>query len=220
MYLCTEGEVHVNLVQIVLQQEHHPLVEGVVLRLHVRVVDGLPEDVLVEGAREEAVQELVVVDGLGDNPAHKLEVVEMIRVDMRARIRHVGHAIAGRGLEEGVVGVEHLPGDYEVPLPQESAGVLAFFALERDVQVRLHLLRVAPVQFAEGILEDVVATEMNDQVLPPQALVQLLQLLPKVASLDVKVQQSCVVDQHGKRSLGEWDGALTQDLVEDGPMAF
>ena len=71
---------------------------------------------LVEGAREVALQQLVVVDGLGDDAAHELEVAEVVGVAVGGRVDGVGHAVAGGRQEQGVVGVEDLPRDDQVPL--------------------------------------------------------------------------------------------------------
>ena len=40
----------------------------------------------------------------------------MVGVDVGEVIDGVGHSVPGAGLEEGVVGVEDLPGDDDVPL--------------------------------------------------------------------------------------------------------
>ena len=81
-HLCTEGEVQSQVVDDVLQQVAHALVEGVVLRLQVRELHRLANDVLVEGPREEAVQQLVVSNGLCDHATHKLEVLQVVWVDV------------------------------------------------------------------------------------------------------------------------------------------
>ena len=48
------------------------LIESVVLALHVPVLDEHSENMFVERAREIALQQFVVVDGLGDHMPHKL----------------------------------------------------------------------------------------------------------------------------------------------------
>ena len=95
---------------------------------------------LVERAREVAVEELVVVDGLCDDVSDKLEVIQVLGVDVGQGVGHVRHAVAGRGLEEGVVGVEHLPRNDDVPLSEETPSVLALLPVKRYVQVGLPLL--------------------------------------------------------------------------------
>ena len=117
-YLNAESEVCSKLIEVMLQQVHHPLVEGVVFSLHVRVVHRLAQDVLVERPREVTVQELVVVDRFGDDPAYKLEVVQVNGVNVGTRIGHVRGPVPSSGLEQSIVGVKHLPGNNQVPLPQ------------------------------------------------------------------------------------------------------
>ena len=73
---------------------------------------------LVERSRKVTLQEFVVVNGLGDHSSDKLEVTEMVGVDMGEVVDGVSHSISRAGLEQGVVGVEDLPGDDDIPLPQ------------------------------------------------------------------------------------------------------
>ena len=40
------------------------------------------QDMFVEGPREVAFQQLVVVDGFGDDSAHKFEVAEVVGVEV------------------------------------------------------------------------------------------------------------------------------------------
>ena len=99
-----EGEVVPEALDAVGHQVLEALVEPVVLRLHVRVLDGFGQDVLVkrpdevdiEISKEDdlemtlpsflpgevALEELVVVNGLGNHPADKLEVVEVVGVGL------------------------------------------------------------------------------------------------------------------------------------------
>lgn len=88
---------------------------------------------LVEAAGEVAFQEPVVVHGLGHHATHKLEVAEVVGVAVGRRVDGVGDAVARRGAEQGVHGVEHLPGDNHVPLPQQAAGVLTLFPFKHNV---------------------------------------------------------------------------------------
>ena len=64
IYLCAEGQVIAEVLYIVLQQEDEALEEGIILTLHVCVVDRLAEDVLVERSREITLQQLVVIHSL------------------------------------------------------------------------------------------------------------------------------------------------------------
>ena len=57
---------------------------------------------LVEGPREVALEQLVVVDGLGDDPPDKLEIAEMVGVDVAEVVDGVGDPVAGAAREEGL----------------------------------------------------------------------------------------------------------------------
>ena len=106
-------------------QELEALVEGVVLGLHVGVLDQLGQDVLVEGASKVALQVLVVIDGLCDHPAHELEVVQVVVIGrVGLIIDHVGYLVPGGRLEEGVHGVKDLLADDHVPKKQQYQGQL------------------------------------------------------------------------------------------------
>lgn len=97
------------------------------------VPDALAQDVLVETAGEVALQQPVVVDCLGHHAAHKLEVAKMVGIAVGRGVDGVGDAVARRGAEQGVHGVEHLPGDDHVPLPEQAAGVLALLPFKHYV---------------------------------------------------------------------------------------
>ena len=70
---------------------------------------------LVERTREVALEQLVVVDCLGNNAAHKFEVAQMVGIAMRSRIDHVRDTIPGRRGEECVHGVEDFPRNNHIP---------------------------------------------------------------------------------------------------------
>ena len=70
------------------------LVERVVFAFHISVANTFAKNVLVKGASKVTLEQFVVVDGLGNNAADKLEVAQMIRVAVRGRIDHVRHSIA------------------------------------------------------------------------------------------------------------------------------
>ena len=164
-------------------------------------MDRLPEDVLVERPREVAVQEFVVVDGLGNHPANETEVVQMVWVHVGAGIGTVGDSVSRGGGEKSVVWVEQVSGDDDVEFSQKPSGILSFFSLKLDVKVPLKIFGGAAVELAEGIFKDMFATKMNDDIFATQApIVKELQFVSEVASFDVKVEDLCVVDEDGKRT--------------------
>ena len=69
---------------------------------------------------------------LGDNSSDKLEVVQVVWVDVAEVVDGVGDPVAGAALEERIVGVEDLAGDDHVPLPQQSSGVLALLTYNKQ----------------------------------------------------------------------------------------
>ena len=81
----------------------------------------------IEGACEVALEQLVVVDGLGDDPAHELEVAEVVGVTVGGGVDGVSDAVARRRAEQRVHRVEDLLGDDQVPLSQQTSRILALF---------------------------------------------------------------------------------------------
>ncbi|KAH3893123.1 hypothetical protein DPMN_017267 [Dreissena polymorpha] len=79
---------------------------------------------LVEGPREITLHELVIVDGLGNNPAHELEIAQVVAVAVREGVDGIDDTVAWRGDEQSVHRVEDLAGYDDVPLPQQPACVL------------------------------------------------------------------------------------------------
>ncbi len=156
------------------QEVDHSLVEGVVFSLYVREVDGLPEDVLVERPCEVAIEQLVVVYSLGNHSSDELEIVEMVRIDVRQSVGNVSHTVARGELKQGVVWIEHLPGDNQIPLAKQTPHILSLLPLKLDVQIPLEFLGRASVQLSERVLEDVVSTDMNHDVISPHPIVGLI----------------------------------------------
>ena len=70
------------------------LVERVVFAFHISVANTFARNVLVKGTSKVKLEQFVIVDGLGNNAANKLEVAHMIRVVVRDRIGHVRHSVA------------------------------------------------------------------------------------------------------------------------------
>ena len=111
LILCKEQQVLVKLIILTL----HVLKYLCQIKIGLRrestdlVSDSLGKNVFVERASEVALQQLLVVDGLGDDSANEPEVLEMVGVDVGDIIDGVGHSVPRAGLEQGVVGVEDLP---------------------------------------------------------------------------------------------------------------
>ena len=183
-------------------------------------MDGLSQDVFIERSCEVAIQQLVVIDGLCYHAADEFEVVEMVGVDMGTRVGLVRHSVSRRRGEQGVVGVKHVPSDDDVELSQEAPCILPLLPLELDIEVPLEVLRGTAMQLPESILKDVFPPQVDDNVLSPEAVFNQLQLVTEVASFDVKVEDPGVVDEHLERSLGEGDGALTENLVQHCPVSI
>lgn len=90
----------------------------------------------VKTAGEVAFQQPVIVDSLGNNATHKLKVAEVVGIAVRRRVYSVCDAVAWGGAKQGVHRVEHLSGDYHVPLPQKAAGILTLLPFKHNIPVR------------------------------------------------------------------------------------
>ena len=96
-----------------------------------QVLDQLGKDMLVEGSGEVAFKQLVDIDSLGNIPSHKLEVTKMVGVNVREVIDGVSDPISRTTLEEGIDGFEDLPGNDDVPLPQQTFIILTLVAYRK-----------------------------------------------------------------------------------------
>ena len=106
----------------------------------------------VEGPREVAFQQLVVVDGFGDDSAHKFEVAEVVGVEVWAGVNGVGDAVTGRGAEQHIHGVKDLPRDDEVPLPQQPARILPLLTWSTN-NSRYHITQNTLASYLRGHLQ-------------------------------------------------------------------
>ena len=72
----------------------------------------------IKASGKVALQQFVVVDGLGYDSTHKPKVAEMFRVVIRELVDGVGDPVLWSGHKQGIVGVEYLPRHYQIPLPE------------------------------------------------------------------------------------------------------
>ncbi len=117
---CGEGEIVAEIFDAMLVEELEALEEGVVFGLHIRVLDGFGQNVLVKAPSKVTLEQFVVVNGLGDNPADEREVVQMVGVCLTLLVDHVGDFVARRRLEQRVHGVEDFPRNDYVPINMKS----------------------------------------------------------------------------------------------------
>ena len=76
------------------------------------------------------------------------------------------------------------------------------------------------MQLPKALLENCVSAHVHRQVLPPDPLVQPLQLGSEVAPLDVEVEHPGVVDQHTERSIRQVGRGLPQNLIQHRPVCL
>lgn len=94
-----------------------------------------------------------------------LHVLPLCYVSVRVLRKKVGQTCAGlrgRVFKQAVVGVEHLLGEEEEPLPGHAAVVQAFLRLKLDPQPRLQ--NVGPLEGHDAtvrLLEDVVPVQFH-----------------------------------------------------------
>ena len=91
----------------------------------------LNQYVLVVGPGEIAFKQLIIVNIFSNDPSNKLEIAQMIGVYVWEIIDGVRHPVVMATLEEGIVGIEDLPGDDGIPLPQQSSSILPFSTWEQ-----------------------------------------------------------------------------------------
>ena len=74
---------------------------------HIRKVDLLPEDHLVEGADEKSVKESSMEDSQTDNTSNEFEVIQMLWVDARVGIDLKSVVVVGGVFEKAVERIKH-----------------------------------------------------------------------------------------------------------------
>lgn len=95
-------------------------------------------------------------DGHSNDPSNEAEVAQVVRVDTRLRIDLKGVVVVSRVLKETVVGVEHLMGQQEEPLPGHTTIVKTLLSLELDEQPLFQVLWLQPHDLVERILKEVL----------------------------------------------------------------
>ena len=102
-----EGRSVENSFDVVGQDPLERTVQFGIDPLDVVEVDRLVEQHLVEGHCKAAVDVVTVKNGHADDPANKVEVGKMIRIDARVRVDLQGVDVFARVEEESVIRVEH-----------------------------------------------------------------------------------------------------------------
>ena len=82
--------------------------EGLVDTLEIGDGDLFAEDHLVEARNKEGVKEASVENGHSDDATNKLEVREVLGIDVRRRVDLEGVAVHGRIGEQTVRRIEHI----------------------------------------------------------------------------------------------------------------
>lgn len=125
----------------------------------------------------------------------------MVGVDAAVRIRLERAPVLG-GRKESVVRIEHFLRQNGKELAGQAPGVDAFLVTERHVQAPPHLLSVAQPELVVGILEHVLAPDVE-----AQAAMTTRRLLSKTAHLrfeplpfHVKVQEGATPGNLNKRT--------------------
>lgn len=170
------------------------LIQSVVERLQVREVHSFVQDVLVKGAREETIQQLVVVNRLRHDPADEFKITQVVGVTVGACVGLIRYSVPWGGGEEGIIRVEHLPGHDHEPFSQKSSGILSLFAFEHDIQSALHLLCASPVELSVRVFEHVFASDVDRKVVSSDSFVESFELLTEETTFDVKVEHSCMIN--------------------------
>lgn len=64
------------------------------------------------------------------------------------------------------------------------------------------------MQFAERVFKDMLALDMDGEILSADSCVGTFELRAEVTTLDVKVQNSSVIDEDSKRTIGQMSRRL------------
>mmetsp|Transcript_27483 Transcript_27483/g.46108 ORF Transcript_27483/g.46108 Transcript_27483/m.46108 type:complete len:417 (+) Transcript_27483:383-1633(+) len=221
--LRREGQIQHEILQRILHDLLERLVVIRVCCLYILEVHGYAKHVLVKRPREVRIHELSIANGFANDSAHKFEVIQVVGIDHTQRIGLEGGAIDGCR-EERIVGVEDLSGQNNEPLPTQAPRVHAFLAVEVHLQAPAHLLCGAHAQLVEGVLEHLVAADLQVHAAGPapssccraRVLIEQLQLREEVLAFVVELQERAQLsDAHeGAEGLVQQGGASFDDQVQ------
>lgn len=110
----------------------------------------------------------------------------MVGIAVGGWVDHVGHPVAGGGAEEGIHGVEDLPGNYHVPFPEEAASVLSFLTCRGTKQcLYLPSGHVWRINTLEKIQDNILRKKTGWKRVKYMWLIEREDVLMKATSLTV-----------------------------------
>lgn len=183
-----EGEVQAHVGDVVLLEPEQGLVELGVQVLEVAEGTGQAEQGLVEGAREERVQQVLVDQCQAQHPAAEAEPLVLVVHEGGHGADLHGVRVVGGVLEQAVVGVEELPRQQEEELAGRPPVVQPLLPREADVEPGLlQVLLGGRHDLGEGVLQQVVSPDVQLHLARALAVALRLQLPVEVAQLRLKV---------------------------------
>lgn len=143
----------------------------------------------------------------------------MIRVDCGCAVGLVCCPVCCTWREQGVVGVEHGPGQDLEPLSGDTSGVYTILVVETYTEFAVFdLLTIVTAEPVEGVCKDELPanTKVHRR---PKLPASLVKLLSEIVALIVEIKHLGIVDEEAERAAHE--GWICSDhCVEDLPVLF
>jgi len=133
-------------------------------------------------------QVVAIVESFADHPSHKPEELQVVRVDVGVSVGMERGAVAAES-KERIIRVEHLLGQLDEKVSDQTPSVDSCFSLEGDLEGLLEVAGIHVVDLVKGVHKDSLPINLNAFLTVPSTAVSLSELLSEVGSLVVKVKK-------------------------------
>ena len=104
------GEVQLQVVlnRLVLKYPFQGVEVLIIFLLHIEISDGQVQNMFVESRRKVGIQQVIIEQSLADNPPNKLEILQMLMIDITLGRRMESIAVT-TWQKQTIIRVKHLP---------------------------------------------------------------------------------------------------------------
>ena len=129
-------------------------------RLHVLERDRFAQHTPVDSPAEVGIEQAALVERLAYHATNELEEGQMLIVDATELVRVECRPVGSHGIEQGVIGVEHLASHDSKPLARHTTCIDTFLAVEANVELAiLDFVAALVVEIFVRVQEGVIATD-------------------------------------------------------------
>mmetsp|Transcript_7798 Transcript_7798/g.29175 ORF Transcript_7798/g.29175 Transcript_7798/m.29175 type:complete len:233 (+) Transcript_7798:755-1453(+) len=175
----------------------------------------LTQNVLVETPCEEAVEQLVVVHCHGNHTSNKLEVLQMLTIDVTVCIRLI--ETISRSSEKCIIWIEHFSRKHQKECSGEPTCIGSLFSLEVNIETLLELFCGSLSNIEECIYENVLSSHTHSQhtTMSSNMISILGESFLEPSALVVKVHKSGILGDKQRETLVEQMWIVANNLIEN-----